>query len=267
MSNLFADVWIFRLARRISRKRVSQAFFEVFSAHGLTPDLSDNDHGKIVKFQRARYDSYSNDDPCLIKSRPGRPSMFHKELWHELSLGMVSNPVLVGSRPLLYASRFRGSLHCSNAISLGLLFELVADFVNYGYEVTLPIEMHAASYASKWGSSVFFGISNGPESFDVVGDQNEALFAMPRNVCPEMVLMKHSLGKKLFHKFCSLHQEFGGQQIDQGAYIVLRMKRSALPAVRAAMWEAGVIASNRLTANEWFVSEANPANPETQIET
>jgi hypothetical protein len=254
VSNFFSNVWVFRLSRRLSRDETSSLFFAVFSANDITPDLCDNDQGKIVKFNRDRYTSYSNDEPCLIKSRPGRPPLVHKERWHDLSLGMVSTPVLAGSRPFLYVSRFRSSLR--SLISLDELFESISEITNYGYEVMLPIDLHAVSYASRLGRAVFFEIPSRPESFDFAGDQNELLFAKPRNIYPEMVLMKRSLDNEMFRKFLLLHQEFGGTQIDQGAYIKLQMHMGLLPTARAAMWEAGVIVSNRLTANEWFESGA-----------
>jgi hypothetical protein len=256
MTKLFSDVWVFRLAKCLSREEISRRFFHVLWANGMAPDLCNNDHGKLVKFNRERFDSYSNEDLCLIKSRPARPPLVNKDHWHAMSLRVVSAPVLVGGRPLLYVSHFRGALQNSKTISLETLFESIAEVANYGYEVTLPIEEHAGSYATQLGRCVFFGKLNGPESFVEQGDQNELLFAKPRNIYPEMVLMKRSLDNEMFRKFLLLHQEFGGTQIDQGAYIKLQMHMGLLPTARAAMWEAGVIVSNRLTANEWFESGA-----------
>jgi hypothetical protein len=67
MTKLFSDVWVFRLAKCLSREEISRRFFHVLWANGMAPDLCNNDHGKLVKFNRERFDSYSNED-LLVSS-------------------------------------------------------------------------------------------------------------------------------------------------------------------------------------------------------
>jgi len=162
---------------------------------------------------------------------------------------MVSDPILVGRRPLLFASVFHRPKGCM-AKAMHVLLKGVSDSTLYGYRVMLPIGMHPVSFATQYRGVALFGMHEGSESFETMEDQDEILYSTPRNIYCQMALMNHSLESEKCRTFALLHQNGGDEQINEAAYVLLQTILGALRAIRAAMWDAGVIVSNRISANE-----------------
>lgn len=248
-------VWIFRLDSALSSVTARNLFLSIFQSWGRVPDLCNNDTGGIVKFNRSRFESYTKDSPTLLVSKPQRHPLMHKELWHEVSLGQICSPYLAGHRPVLFAS-FNQATGLDAERAPNVFSNEIGARFNYGYQVCLPAEIHVASYACRLGAASILQRQGSVETFQTLADQNEELYAKPRNVYPEMIVMKHAVDDPIYRTFLSLHSKFGGDQSDKGAYVRLRMRLDQLVPARAAMWKAGVIVSDQITANEWLVNNA-----------
>lgn len=248
-------VWIFRLDSALSRVTARNVFLAIFQMWGGVPDLCDNDTGGIVKYNRSRFESYTNDSPTLLVSKLQRHPLMHKQLWHQALLSLTCERVLIGQRPVLFAS-LNQAVDLDRDIAPDTFASEIGARFNYGYEVCLPAEMHVVSYACWRGTVSILDWQGSAETFQTLSDRNDELYAKPRNVYPEMIVMKHAVDDPIFCTFINLHSKFGGEQSDKGAYVRLRMRLDQLGAARAAMWKAGVIVSDQITANEWLVNNA-----------